>query len=139
MTPALASSAALALYLAVAAPLVFLIRRSRATVPALGALGALLLAIMAYGANWLGRASLAPFDIRDIESAALAGGGECVQVLQVLTEAGVILDRRNPSHLVVARQLWPQLPPAVRDATVACADEARPADSGGGPIEIVLR
>lgn len=136
MSPAAATSAALALYLLLAAPLLLFSRAAR-----VGAVlcGVLLLGIVALGAGWLGRGALAPHDIRDIESAALAGGGECAQVLQVLTEARVILDRRDPGRLVVARQFWSQLPSAVRDATVACADEARPADSAGGPIQVVER
>lgn len=139
MNAAVATSAALALYLLVAAPLLLFLRGARNWIAGLVIGGAALLAVVAIGGGWVGRGALAPHDIRDIESAALAGGGECAQVMQALTEAGVIIDRRNPSQLVVARQLWSQLPQAVRDATTACAEETRPADAGGGPIQVVER
>lgn len=140
MNSSIAAAAGLALYLAVAAPLFVLAWSARARAAALGVFGIGLLAILVLHSGWVGQSSLAPFDIRDIESAALSGGSsECGQVMQLLTEAGVILDRPTPRQLVVARRLWSEMPPAVREVTTACAEETRPADGGDGPIEIISR
>lgn len=139
MTPLLASSIALLLYSAVVVPLLLAVTNLWAGRAALALLGAGLTGLVLQQGGWLEHRSLAPFDIRDIESAALSEGGQCAQVLRLLTDARIIIDRSDPVRIVVSGQLWPQLPAAVRDATMACVEEGRSGDGAQQPIEVVLR
>lgn len=139
MNSSIAATAGLALYVVVVAPLLALAWSKRLRAVALIVTGMGLLATIILHGGWFGRSSLSPFDIRDIESASLSGSGECGQVMQLLTDAGVILGRPTPRQVVVARRLWSEMPPAVREVTTACADQTRPADSSDGPIEIIVR
>jgi hypothetical protein len=79
---------------------------------------------------------LAPHDFGAIGSQPTPGD-ECAEVLQLLQQARVIIDRRDPARLVVARAAWEQLPSAVRDAATFCADRARPEGENIRPLEVV--
>lgn len=64
-------------------------------------------------------------------------GDECAEILQLLEQARVILDRRDPSRLVVSQAAWDRLPGAIRDAATQCADRARPEGANIRPLEVV--
>jgi hypothetical protein len=63
----------------------------------------------------------------------------CEQVLAVAERAGIILDRSNPSRLVVDPALWAQIPEEARTGLAECAESLRPSDGSGEEFEVVNR
>jgi hypothetical protein len=62
---------------------------------------------------------------------------QCAQLLAVLDEGGVIVDRRSPPRLVVAQGGWGQLPAEAREAVVACVQRTWP--RGVPPAQVEAR
>ena len=139
MSPVLASAAALTLYALCTAPLLFLVRKSRAAPYGIGVLAAMLSALVVFESGWVGWGALAPYDIRDLQSASLSGAGECTRIMQALTDSGIVIDRNDPARLVVAKSLWDQLPQTVREVAQTCAEQSRPDTGNGAHVEIVPR
>ena len=64
--------------------------------------------------------------------------GMCGEVLRVSEQGRLILDRSNPSRLVVSAAIWQRVPQEARQAIVRCAAALRPASAGSGPVEVVI-
>jgi hypothetical protein len=63
----------------------------------------------------------------------------CEQVLVVAERGRIVLDRSNPSRLVVDPALWAQIPAEVRNAITECAASLRPGGGSGEAVEVVNR
>ena len=66
-------------------------------------------------------------------------GSGCEQALETAQRGRIILDRSNPRRLVVARELWDQLPEDIRAALTECASSVRPPELRDEPMEVVNR
>ena len=64
--------------------------------------------------------------------------GMCAEVIRVSEQGRLILDRSNPSRLVVSQDVWQRVPQEARQAIVRCAQALRPASAGNGPVEVVM-
>lgn len=71
-------------------------------------------------------------------NAAPPTADRCEQAVSTAERARIILDRRNPTRLVVQRALWEQIPEDVRTALVECAESLRPPGTEGS-MEVVNR
>jgi hypothetical protein len=61
---------------------------------------------------------------------------QCGEVLTLLDNAGVFIDRQTPPHLVVAQEGWNQLPPEAREAVIACVQRAWPRNTAPAQVEV---
>ena len=66
-------------------------------------------------------------------------GTRCEQALTAAERAGIILDRSNPSRLIVRRTIWAEIPEEVRTALAQCVETARPDAAGAGTVEVIER
>lgn len=102
-----------------------------------GFYGALLMALLAWHVGFaVGPMPTGASLVRP--TAAPPSGDRCEQILSTAERGRIILDRSNPSRLVVAETLWGQVPEAVRTAIVECAETVRP-EGAGGTVEVVQR
>jgi hypothetical protein len=61
----------------------------------------------------------------------------CGQAIEQAEGGGLIVDRTNPSRVVVSRGLWNELPEQIQDGIVMCLDLSRPADQRETPVVVV--
>jgi hypothetical protein len=137
MSSALATTIALVLYAAVLLPLAVAVWKPRAGRWVAAFYGIALLATGAFNTGWVPLRTLAP--VSDVEMAMPTDADRCNQVLGLLEQSRVIIDRSRPDRLVVDQRGWEQLPPPVRDVIVACAERDRPAASGSDPMNVVTQ
>lgn len=124
---------ALALYAGLVAPLALTAWRPKIAAALGVAYGAIILWTSAWHGGFVGHADLSPYDISDIR--AENPGGECGQVVAVLEQGRVILDRRQKSRVIVDPRLWEQIPVAARDLAVSCLET----ENDGEAVEVVNR
>lgn len=125
------------LFLAVAAPALLAFLRQDVGWRTGAFYGALALALLAWNVGFaVGPVPSGASLIRP--GAAAPSSDRCEQVLATAERGRVILDRSNPSRLVVSEGLWAQLPEVVRTALVQCTQTLR-GDGGDGAVEVVQR
>lgn len=64
---------------------------------------------------------------------------QCAELMTALEQAGVIVDRRTPPHLIVDRAGWAQLPEEASGIILDCVQRAWPAGSAAPELEIRAR
>ena len=126
-----------ALFVAVAAPALLAFVRRDFGWRTGGFYGALAMALLAWHVGFgLGPMPSGASLVRP--TAAPPSGDRCEEILRTAERGRIILDRSNPSRLVVSETLWAQVPEAVRTAIVDCAQTVRPAGADGA-VEVVQR
>jgi hypothetical protein len=120
------------LYIVLLAPLAIIVLRPSAVVPLATAYALSIAGIASYHSGLFEPATLPPGGVPDM---ALSGV-DCAELLGVLDQASVIVDRRNPPRLVVAEAQWAQLPDDARDAVVACVQRSWPTGAPAAQIEL---
>lgn len=78
-------------------------------------------------------------DLVKARSGTALEGSRCEQALAAAERGGIVIDRANPSRLVVDAAIWPQLPQDLRAPLIECANNVRPLDQRERPVEIVER
>ncbi len=135
----MASAIVLLLFLVLAAPALLAFVRRDVGWRTGGLYGAALLALLGWHVGF----AVGPMPSRAALSSpgigAAAGSARCDQALDMAQRGGIVLDRSNPSRLVVNDALWQQLPDEVRAALTECADSLRPADRRDEALEVVNR
>lgn len=123
MTAGSATSLAMLLYAVGAVPIAWLAFRP-ASVRWLGPIcGALIVGMAFYQTGLFRDASLASTEVTHLIRVDTPES-RCQQVFDLLVENGVMLEQPRPQGLVVRSAAWDQLPPAVREAVLACAQSA---------------
>ena len=125
----------LLVYALVLAPLALVLWRPAGTAAVATFYVVLIVAISVYQAGLLAPRESVP--LPKSGGRGTLAQGDCVRVLDLLRRADVIVNRDDPNRPVVNPTLWSQLPPPVRDATVACLERARPEGSRDGPLVLV--
>jgi hypothetical protein len=79
-------------------------------------------------------------DLADVDVSGFAApsgqSGNCQEVIATLENAGIIIERRQ-RRLVVAQEVWEQIPQEARQAVIACVEaSAPPSDT---PIDVIPR
>jgi hypothetical protein len=124
-----------ALYIAALAPLIFVARKPRALMPMAGVYVACILAISMFQSGLLASATLPSLEDVPFSDGQLSAA-QCTQLLTLLDDGGVIVDRRSPPRLVVARSGWEQLPVEAREAVVGCVQRAWPRNAAQAQVEV---
>jgi hypothetical protein len=68
---------------------------------------------------------------------AASMAGMCAEVMRASEEAHLILDRSNPTRLVVDQAIWPRLPLEAQVQIRRCAEDLRPEGSRQGSMTVV--
>ena len=63
--------------------------------------------------------------------------GRCTEALEMADKGSIIRDRSNLGRVVVAAELWNQLPDMVKQGLVRCLEIAAPADQADVTVQIV--
>lgn len=134
MSPALAITAVLVLHIVALLPLLWAAFR-----PAIfGAVGigyaALLVGIATYQTGAPGGVALPPMEGISATTPTMTGG-QCDEILSLLDQAGLFIDRRSPPRLIVRASRWAQLPQEGQDAVAACVRRTWPDDAPATQIE----
>jgi hypothetical protein len=125
-----------ALYAALLAPLVFVARKPRALAPLTGVYVVVIVAIATIQSGLFDPPTLPSLD--DVpRSDAQLSNAQCTQLLTLVENGGVIVDRRSPPRLAVAQSSWEQLPPEVREAVINCVQRTWP--RGAAPAQVEAR
>ena len=61
----------------------------------------------------------------------------CNQALDVAQQGGIIVNRDDPSRVIVNEAVWRELPEQAQDALAACLENARPSGAAAGRVEIL--
>lgn len=138
MSSALAILASMLLFAAVLAPLALAFFRKLPGRPVVIGYGGLAILVGAYQAGLGEIQPIATIDTGNRQTGRLTLR-QCSDLIAALEEGRVIVDRRNPSRLVVARSLWEQLPGGAQDATLNCVERGRSGAAGSAPIQLVLQ
>ncbi len=64
---------------------------------------------------------------------------QCESLLNAVEDAGVFMDRSQPSRPVVRAALWSQLPTQVRQLVTDCLDDLRSPGARVDAIEVIER
>lgn len=99
---------------------------------------ALLSMLTGYHVGLFAGPSLPDLDIAEIARPSIADA-QCAELLEVLERKQVILDRREPPHLIVANSLWATLPDVAKSAVGDCVQRDWPADSDPIQIDVQLQ
>jgi hypothetical protein len=124
----------LALNLLVLAPLGLAALRKRTPAWLVGAYSASLLGIGAYQLGFSQRIPIPAVDATRLSRTSLSPS-QCTELLTLLDQGGVFVDRRNPPRLVVAQLQWAQLPEEARGAVVDCVQQSWPRGAGTPQVE----
>jgi hypothetical protein len=139
VSPILAILLISALVLAVAAPALLAFLRQDVGWRTGTFYGVAVMALLAWHVGFaLGPMPTGASLVRPGTPGAAPSGDRCEQALSTAERARIILDRSNPSRLVVSQSLWAQVPEGVRTALVDCAASLRP-EGAGGSVEVVNR
>lgn len=135
MTTMIAVSLIAALYIVALLPLGLAARlgTSARTIAAAYLIAVAMLAF--YQTGLLSTSRLADTDV-SLFPTSITEADRCDEAVDLLREAGVILDR-SPNRLIVAGARWDQLPPEIRDAVVNCVSATLP--PGNNAVEVVRR
>jgi hypothetical protein len=118
----LATGLVLALYALAMVPVAWMWRRPKASRLLAPGLGAALSGLAFVQTGILQSSQLTSTDLTGL-APSVSEIGRCTRVLNLLTEAGVILGPVGGEDLVVNGADWDRLPTQVRDVTIACAKE----------------
>lgn len=138
MSGTVASILLLLLFAIALLPLAIAYRVRRAAVPATLFSAAIVSFALLYHANPFA----APVRVREVRSAVGAQSdpeNQCANVIDAVREAGLLLDRSNPSRPVVRQAMWSRLPIEAKQAVEACLESTRPAQARQSAMEIVER
>jgi len=124
----------LALNLLVLAPLAVAALRKRTPTWLVAAYSASLLGIGAYQLGFTQRIPIPALDPARMSRTSLSPS-QCTELLTLLDQGGVFVDRRNPPRLVVAAPQWTQLPEEARGAVVDCVQQSWPRGAGTPQVE----
>jgi hypothetical protein len=139
VSPVLAILLIAALILAVAAPALLAFLRQDVGWRTGTFYGVLVMALLAWHVGFaVGPMPTGASLMRAGRSPVAPSADGCEQVLSTAERGRIILDRSNPSRLVVSESLWAQIPESVRTALVDCAASLRP-EGASGPVEVVNR
>jgi hypothetical protein len=132
MSPPLAIALVSLLYFALFAPLMIIVLRPSSAKPLGVAYGVLIAGLASYHSGLFEPATLPPGGVPEVE----LNGTNCDELLALLDQAHIIIDRRNPPRLVVAGALWTQLPDDARDAVASCVQRSWPSSAPTAQIEV---
>jgi hypothetical protein len=124
-----------AIYIVALAPLVFLARNPKKLAPLAGVYVAIILAIATVQSGLFAAPALPSLEDVPLSDARLSDA-QCTQLLTLLENEGVIVDRRSPPRLTVSQSSWEQLPPEIHDATMACVQRTWPRNAAPAQVEI---
>lgn len=138
MSGTVASVLLLLLFALALLPLAVAYRATRVTVPAMLFSAAIVTFVLFYHANPFA----APLRVQEVRSAIGTQSdpvSECANVIDAVQEAGLLLDRTNPSRPVVRQAMWSRLPIEARQAIEVCLETSRPAPARRTSMTIVER
>lgn len=130
MSPLLATIIGIALYAVVLLPLVGAVLWGRAP-RLLVVYGSFLAVVAVFNTGIFQRGSLAPTDTI-VRAAGPAEEAQCQQILELMRESGLTVDRSDPSAPKLTGRGANQLPPELRDVLLQCAEQAETASRVGG-------
>jgi hypothetical protein len=119
-------------------PLLWVLRPRMGARWAVMAFSGAIVAIAVYHTGIIAPSSTANADVANLVPQESARG-RCQEVLQLVADAGIVLETAETDKLVVRAEGWQQLPPAVRDAVVDCATQLSSGGGEGGEIEVIQR
>ena len=134
MNPLPAILIVLGLNLLALAPLGLVAVRRRTPAWLVAVYSVLLLGIGAYHLGFTQRIPIPQVDSASLSRGALSQA-QCAEILSLLDQSGVFVDRRNPPRLVVAQPQWEQLPEEVRGAVIECVQQSWPRGAGTAQVE----
>lgn len=138
MTSMAASGIALLLYAVMLAPIALFALRS-ANGPVLGFTALAMIGSVAFWQTGaLQRGQLASTDVDNLMP---VGGdmGRCPEIIQILTDGGVILAPPTPETLTVRGAAWDQIPFQAQQVVLLCARGEDASNSGDETVEIIRR
>lgn len=124
------------LHLAVLGLLWFGLRRPGAMSWIAGGCGALILGVVIYQTGLITGPTVAS-QLPPLSSLPSASDRQCREIMTLLLQNRAILEEPRGERLVVARELWEQLPEPVRNQIVSCAEQQRPDRMQDRPLEVV--
>ena len=137
MSAVTATLLAAAMVLAICAPALIAFIRSEVRLPTIAFYGISIFSVFAYHLGF----SVGSVPVPSAASANRTTAPtqtQCEQAVAAAERGRIIVDR-DAQRLVVDEALWPQIPEAIRNALVACAESLRPEGSGDEPLEVVNR
>ncbi|HMG46777.1 MAG TPA: hypothetical protein VK614_04895 [Allosphingosinicella sp.] len=138
MSSAFATTIVAIVYIAALAPLGLAAWKPGIGGPLAAIYGAFITAIAAHQSGIFAQPALP--SLTDVSAADVTmSEARCTELLTLLDNGGVILDRRAPPRLAVAQDGWEQLPAEAREAIVACVQRAWPRNSAPAQVEIRTR
>jgi hypothetical protein len=134
MSPLAATLIALALYVIGFAPVAWIVRPGMEAKGPGMAFAAAILVLGVFQTGVFARGSLTSTSIARLvpDQSTL---GRCRQVIDVATQAGIVLDAAQPGKMTVKGTIWQQVPSEVRDAIASCAAQLAPKPEGYLPSE----
>ena len=139
MSPILASFLVLLLYAVILVPAAIAFFRLRGLWAVVPFYAFLTLGIFLHYGGLPGGGGHATLAVSSPTRAAGTGAmsGPCAQAVDQSEEVGLILERSDPARVTVRGTFWSQLPQQVKEALIACLNEARPVETRDVPLEIV--
>lgn len=136
MTSSFAIAAVAGILILAAVPLAILLRRPRALAPVMAVYGAFFLGVASLHAGFVRSEPLPSFEGLSSTPSTAMSRRQCAEIVRLLEEGRVILDRAPP-RISVVQSRWEQLPQEAREAVVACVERGWP--QGAGPAQVVVR
>ena len=123
------------IYLAALTPLALVARKPRALVLSASLYGLLIGGVAIAQSGLFASAAIPSLTDVSLGDRPLSES-QCDQVLTLLDNGGVFIERRTPSHVIVVQQAWDQLPPEARDTIISCVQHTWPRNAAPAQVEV---